>query len=66
MKHPESIVHETWEIFKNSLNFHRKMPMKKGSHVKNQESIVDETLESIVDETSIPKKFYQFFRKMPM
>ena len=33
MKHPESIVHETWEIFKNSLNFNRKMPMEKGSHV---------------------------------
>ena len=33
MKHPESIVDETWEILKNSINFHRKMPMKKGSLV---------------------------------
>ena len=33
MKHPESIVDETWAILKNSMNFHRKMPIKKGSLV---------------------------------
>ena len=31
MKHPESIVNETWQILKNSINFHWKMPMIKGS-----------------------------------
>ena len=30
MKHPESIVVETWAILKNSINFYRKIPMKKG------------------------------------
>ena len=35
MKHPESIVNETWAILKNSINFHRKMPMMKGSLVNN-------------------------------
>ena len=35
MKHPESIVDETWAIVKNSINFHRKMPMNKGSLVNN-------------------------------
>ena len=35
IKHPDSIVDETWEILKNSINFHRKMPMKKGTLVNN-------------------------------
>ena len=35
MQHPESIVDETWAIVKNSINFHRKMPMNKGSLVNN-------------------------------
>ena len=35
IKLQESIVDETWEILKNSINFHRKMPMKKGSLVNN-------------------------------
>ena len=35
MKHPESIVDETWAIVKDSINFHRKRPMKKGSLVNN-------------------------------
>ena len=35
MKHPESIVDETWAILKNSINFHRKMQMNKGSLVNN-------------------------------
>ena len=35
IKHQESIVDETWAILKNSINFHRKMPMKQGSLVKN-------------------------------
>ena len=34
-KHEESIVDETWAILKNSINFHRKKPMKKGSLVNN-------------------------------
>ena len=34
MKHPESIVDETWAILKNSINFHRKMPMNEGLLVK--------------------------------
>ena len=29
IKHQEFIVDETWAIFKYSINFHRKMPMKK-------------------------------------
>ena len=32
-KHEESIVDETWAILKNSINFHTKMPIKKGSIV---------------------------------
>ena len=35
IKHQESIVDETWAILKTSINFHRKMPMKKGSLVKS-------------------------------
>ena len=35
MKHPESIVDETWAILKNSIYFHRKMPINKGSLVNN-------------------------------
>ena len=29
IKHQEFIVDEKWAIFKYSINFHRKMPMKK-------------------------------------
>ena len=35
IKHQASIVDETWAILKNSINFQRKMPMKKGSLVNN-------------------------------
>ena len=35
IKYQESIVDETWAILKNSINFHRKMPMKKVSLVNN-------------------------------
>ena len=35
IKHQESIVDETWAILKNSINFHTKMPIKKGSIVNN-------------------------------
>ena len=35
IKLPDSIVDETWEILTNSINFHRKEPMKKGSLVNN-------------------------------
>ena len=34
-KHQESIVDETWAILKNYINFHTKMPIKKGSIVNN-------------------------------
>ena len=35
IKHQESIVDETWAILKNYINFHTKMPIKKGSIVNN-------------------------------
>ena len=38
IKHQESIVDETWAILKNSINFHRKKRMKKGSLVNNSYS----------------------------
>ena len=35
IKNQESIVDETWAILKNSINYHTKMPKKKGSIANN-------------------------------
>ena len=35
IKHQASIVDETWAILKNSINFHKKKPLKQGSLLNN-------------------------------